>query len=122
MKNQNLRIEYRQVSKLRPYQRNARTHPPEQIAKIKSLIERVGFVVPILVDGKNGILKGHGSLQAALQIGMQRVPVIELSGLSAGEKRAYIVGDNRVAQDAGWDAELLRLEMEIGRASCRERV
>lgn len=111
MKNERLKIEYRQVAKLRPYAKNARTHPPEQIAKIKRLIEAVGFVVPIVVDGKNGILKGHGSLQAALQIGMQRVPVVEVSGLSEGEKRAFILGDNRAALDAGWDAEMLRLEL-----------
>lgn len=111
MKNNNLRIEYRQVSKLRPYTKNARVHPPEQLDKIKRLIQTVGFVVPILVDGKNGILKGHGSLQAAMQLGMQRVPVIELSGLSQGEKQAYILADNRVAQDAGWDARLLSIEL-----------
>ena len=112
MKNSNLRIEYRQVSKLKPYARNARVHPPEQITKIKRLIETVGFVVPILVDSKKGeILKGHGSLQAALQLGMGRVPVIELSGLSEGERRAFILGDNRAALDAGWDEDMLRLEL-----------
>lgn len=112
MKNNNLRIEYRQVSKLKPYARNARVHPPEQITKIKRLIETVGFVVPILVDSKKGeILKGHGSLQAALQLGMQRVPVIELSGLSEGEKRTFILGDNRAALDAGWDQDLLKIEL-----------
>ena len=111
MKNNNLRLEYRAVTKLRPYVNNARVHPPAQLDKIKRLIETVGFVVPILVDGKNGILKGHGSLQAAMQLGMQRVPVIELSGLSQGEKQAFILADNRVALDAGWDEKLLAIEL-----------
>jgi len=111
MKNSNLRIEYRAVSKLRPYTKNARVHPPAQIDKIKRLVQEVGFVVPILVDGKNGIMKGHGSLQAAMQLGMERVPVIELSGLSEGAKRAFILADNRVALDAGWDQELLKIEL-----------
>jgi DNA modification methylase len=111
MKNNNLRIQYRQVSKLRPYAKNARVHPPEQIDKIKRLIQTVGFVVPIVVDGKNGILKGHGSLQAAMQLGMDRVPVVEVSGVSDGEKRAFILADNRVAMDAGWDEKLLAIEL-----------
>lgn len=111
MKNNDLRLEYRAVTKLRPYVNNARVHPPEQIDKIKRLVETEGFVVPILVDGKNGILKGHGSLQAAMQLGMQRVPVIELAGLSQGEKQAFILADNRVALDAGWDEKLLAIEL-----------
>lgn len=106
-----LRLEYRPVGKLVPYEKNARTHPPAQLDKIKRLIEMVGFVVPILVDGKNGILKGHGSLQAARQLGMRTVPVIELKGLSPAAKRAYILADNRVAEDAGWDQSLLAIEM-----------
>ena len=111
MKNSKLKVEYRPVARLRPYTKNARVHPPEQITKIRRLIETVGFVVPILVDGKNGILKGHGSLQAAMQIGMERVPVIELAGISEGEKRAFILADNRVALDAGWDDKLLAIEL-----------
>lgn len=99
------------MGKLKPYDKNARLHPPEQIDKIKRLIEKVGFVVPILVDGKNGILKGHGSLQAAMQLGMRSVPVIELDGLSPAMKRAYIIGDNRAALDAGWDDTLLAAEL-----------
>lgn len=106
-----LKLEYRPVASLTPYAKNARQHPPEQIAKLVKIIERVGFAVPILVDGKNGILKGHGGLQAARQLGMRNVPVIELAGLSAADKRAYILADNRIAQDSGWDEELLRAEM-----------
>lgn len=106
-----LKLEYREVGKLRPYEKNSRQHPPEQIAKLCEVIKRVGFVVPILVDEKDGILKGHGGLQAARQLGMRSVPVIELSHLTAAEKRAYIIADNRIAEDSGWDRDILRAEM-----------
>ena len=106
-----LQLEYRPISKLVPNAHNARTHPPEQIAKIVALINRVGFVVPVLVDEKQVILKGHGSLMAAKQLGMQRVPVIELTGLTPAEKRAYIIADNKVALDSGWDEAMLKTEL-----------
>lgn len=106
-----LKLEYREVGKLRPYEKNSRQHPPEQVAKLVEIIRSVGFVVPILVDEKAGILKGHGGLQAARQLGMRQVPVIDLTGLSAAEKRAYLIADNRVAEDSGWDREILRAEM-----------
>ncbi len=106
-----LKLEYREVGKLKPYEKNSRQHPPEQVAKLVEIIRRVGFVVPILVDEKAGILKGHGGLQAARQLGMRQVPVIELTGLSAAEKRAYLIADNRIAEDSGWDREILRAEM-----------
>jgi len=106
-----LKLEYRTVTKLVTNVHNARTHPPEQIAKIVALINRVGFVVPVLVDEKQVILKGHGSLMAAKQLGMQRVPVIELTGLTPAEKRAYIIADNKVALDSGWDEAMLKTEM-----------
>lgn len=106
-----LKLEYREVGKLKPYEKNSRQHPPEQIEKLCAVIRRVGFVVPILVDEKAGILKGHGGLQAARQLGMRSVPVIELSGLTAAEKRAYLIADNRLAEDSGWDRDILRAEM-----------
>ncbi|TFG86689.1 MAG: site-specific DNA-methyltransferase [Gemmatimonadales bacterium] len=106
-----LKLEYRPLAKLKPYEKNARVHPPAQIDKIKRLIERIGFVVPILVDEHQGILKGHGSLQAAKQLDMRLVPVIELTGLTAAEKRAYIVADNKVALASGWDDALLKVEL-----------
>lgn len=106
-----LKLEYRAVGKLKPYEKNSRQHPPEQIEKLCKVIQRVGFVVPILVDEKDGILKGHGGLQAARQLGMRSVPVIELSHLTPAEKRAYIIADNRIAEDSGWDREILRTEM-----------
>ena len=109
-KHGNLKIEYRPVGKLKPYAKNARVHPPEQVDKIKKAIERFGWTNPILVDGKDGIIAGHGRLQAAMQLGMRTVPVIELQGLSAGEKRAYLLADNKIASDAGWDRDLLAVE------------
>lgn len=105
-----LKVEYREVGKLKPYTKNARVHPPAQIDKIKRSLERFGWTNPILVDGKNGIIAGHGRLQAALQIGQRTVPVIELAGLSAAEKRAYLLADNRIAAEAGWDKDLLAAE------------
>ena len=77
-----LKVEYRPVARLKPYAKNAKIHTPAQVTKIRNLIERFGWTNPILVDGKNGIVAGHGRLQAALQMEMLRVPVIELSGLT----------------------------------------
>lgn len=105
-----LKVEYRRVGKLKPYLKNAVVHSPAQVTKIVASIERFGWTNPILVDGKNGIVAGHGRLQAALQLEQLTVPVIELHGLSASEKRAYRLADNRIAQDAGFDAELLASE------------
>lgn len=105
-----LKIEYRPVAKLKPFAGNANVHSPEQITKIMKSIERFGWTNPILVDGKNGIIAGHGRLQAALQRQDRTVPVIELAGLSAAEKRLYVLADNRIARDAGWDNALLLTE------------
>lgn len=105
-----LTVEYRPVARLKPDPRNARTHSPAQINKIAKLIQEYGWTNPILVDGKDGIVAGHGRLQAAKQLGMERVPVIELSGLTTGQKRAYILADNRAAAEAGWDLDLLKAE------------
>ena len=108
---QRLKLEYRAITSLQAHPKNARTHPPQQITRIANLIRRIGFVVPVLVDEHQTILKGHGSLMAAKQLGMQRVPVIELIGLTKAEKRAYVIADNKLAEAAGWDTDLLRLEM-----------
>ena len=106
-----LRVEYRSVGELKPYQRNARTHSPEQIDKIVRSIREFGWTNPILVDGANGVIAGHGRLLAAHKLDMATVPVIELDGLSEAQKRAYILADNRTALDAGWDNDLLRIEL-----------
>jgi len=107
----NLQIEYRAIDALLPYARNPRTHTPEQIAKIAASIVEVGWTQPILVDGESGIIAGHGRLAAARKLELSNVPVIELGHLTPAQKRAYVIADNRLALDAGWDDELLALEM-----------
>jgi DNA modification methylase len=99
------------VDALVPYARNARTHSDAQVARIAASIREFGWTNPILVDGDRGIIAGHGRLLAARKLGMAEVPVIELSHLSEAQKRAYILADNRLALDAGWDEELLRIEL-----------
>jgi DNA modification methylase len=105
-----LRIESRPVSSLIPYAKNARTHSDEQVALIAGSIRSFGFTNPILVDGGNGVIAGHGRLAAARKLGLATVPVIELSHLSERDKRALIIADNKLAERAGWDNELLALE------------
>jgi DNA modification methylase len=105
------RIETWPLERLIPYERNARTHSPEQVAQIVASIQEFGFTNPILVDGADGILAGHGRLAAAKDMGLALVPVIVLDHLSAAQRRAYILADNKLALNAGWDEELLRLEL-----------
>jgi ParB-like chromosome segregation protein Spo0J len=105
------RIEMWPLDRLRPYEKNARTHSAEQIAQIATSIQEFGFTNPILVDGADGILAGHGRLAAAKDMGLAEVPVIVLDHLSAAQRRAYILADNQLALNAGWDMELLRTEV-----------
>ncbi|QWP77509.1 site-specific DNA-methyltransferase [Lysobacter sp. K5869] len=106
-----LQIEQRAIGVLIPYARNARTHSDAQVAQIAASIVEFGWTNPILVDGANGVIAGHGRLLAARQLGLDTVPVIELAHLSPAQKRAYILADNRLAENAGWDDELLALEL-----------
>ena len=99
------------VKVLIPYANNARTHTAAQIAKIVASIKEFGFTNPVLTDGKRGIVAGHGRVLAAQKLGMETVPTIELSHLSKAQIRAYVIADNKLALDAGWDDELLRLEL-----------
>lgn len=108
---QTLNVEYRKVDSLLPYVRNPRTHSEAQIAKLASSIVEFGWTQPILVDGQNGIIAGHGRLAAARRLGLEKVPVIELAHLTPAQKRAYVIADNRLALDAGWDEEMLALEL-----------
>ena len=105
-----LRLDYRPVAALVPYARNARTHSADQVAQIAASIREFGWTNPILVDGDNGIIAGHGRLLAARKLGINDVPVIELAGLSEAQKRAYVIADNKLALSAGWDQDLLALE------------
>ena len=100
------------VDNLIPYARNARTHSDEQVAQIAASISEFGFNNPILTDGEHGLIAGHGRLAAARKLGLKEVPVIELGHLSETQKKAYILADNRIALNAGWDDGLLTLELQ----------
>jgi len=104
-------IELWLIDKLIPHTRNPRTHSDAQIAHIAASIEAFGFSNPILVDSKAGIIAGHGRLLAARKLGLEGVPVIVLDHLTDAQKRGYIIADNQLALNAGWDEELLRLEL-----------
>ena len=106
-----LNVEYRKVETLIPVARNPRTHSDAQVAKLAASIVEFGWTNPVLVDGDHGIIAGHGRLAAARKLGLTEVPVIELAHLTAAQKRAYVIADNRLALDAGWDEELLALEL-----------
>jgi len=106
-----LHIDYRPIESLIPYARNARTHSDEQIAQIAASIREFGFNNPVLVDGHRGVIAGHGRLLAARKLEMTEVPVIELAHLSETQKRAFILAENKLAERAGWDGELLSLEL-----------
>jgi len=105
------RIEMWPLKRLVPYERNARTHSAEQVAQIVASIQEFGFTNPILVDGADGILAGHGRLAAARDMGLKEVPVIVLDHLNADQRRAYILADNQLALNAGWDTDLLQMEV-----------
>ncbi|WP_292213651.1 DNA methyltransferase [Mesorhizobium sp.] len=104
-------MEYRPAAALIPFAKNARTHSDAQVAQIAASIREFGWTNPILVDGDNGIIAGHGRLLAARKLGMGDVPVIELAGLTEAQKRALVIADNKLALNAGWDNELLGLEL-----------
>lgn len=108
---QNRKLEWRSISTLIPYARNSRTHSDEQIAQIAASIKEFGWTNPILVDGDNGIIAGHGRLSAARKLGHDEVPVIELKDLTETQRKAYIIADNRLALNAGWDNEMLTIEL-----------
>jgi ParB-like chromosome segregation protein Spo0J len=100
------------VADLIPYARNSRTHSEAQVAKIAASIREFGFLNPIIVDGENGIIAGHGRVMAAQKLGLDTLPTIEAGHLSEAQRRAYIIADNRLALDAGWDNELLKVELQ----------
>ncbi|MCK1361224.1 site-specific DNA-methyltransferase [Bradyrhizobium sp. 199] len=106
-----LHVEYRSLESLIPYARNARTHSDAQVAQIAASIREFGWTNPILVDGNSGVIAGHGRLLASRKLGLLEVPVIELAGLSDAAKRAYVLADNKLALNAGWDETMLALEV-----------
>ena len=104
-------ITTRKVDELIPYVRNSRTHSDEQVAQIAASIKEFGWTNPILVDGEGVIIAGHGRLMAARKLGYSEVPTIELRDLTEAQKKAYVIADNRLALNAGWDNEMLTLEL-----------
>jgi hypothetical protein len=106
-----LKIVYRATADLVPYENNARTHSAEQIEQIAKSINEFGFNAPILLDGNNGIIAGHGRYEAALSLGLAKVPTIDLSHLDEVKKKAYILADNKLALNADWDTGLLSFEI-----------
>jgi DNA modification methylase len=99
------------VEKLIPYVKNSRTHSDGQVAQIAASIKEFGWTNPILVDGESGVIAGHGRLLAARKLGQKEVPVIELKHMTESQKRAYVIADNQLAMNAGWDTTLLSLEL-----------
>jgi 16S rRNA G966 N2-methylase RsmD len=106
-----VKITQKKVTELIPYVNNSRTHSDEQVAQIAASIKEFGWTNPILVDGANGIIAGHGRLLAARKLGYTEVPTIELADLTETQKKAYIIADNRLAINAGWDNEMLTIEL-----------
>lgn len=104
-------IEMLSVDALIPYANNTRTHSEEQIAQVAASIREFGFTNPVLVDAENGIIAGHGRVLAARKLSLDEVPCIRLAHLDENQKRAYIIADNKLALNAGWDDELLALEL-----------
>jgi hypothetical protein len=106
-----LTIETRPIDRLIPYVRNARTHPAEQVAAIAGSIAEFGFVNPVLIGSDDVIIAGHGRVLAAERLGLTEVPVIVLTHLSDAQRRALVIADNRIAENAGWDDEMLKAEV-----------
>ncbi len=100
------------IGKLVPYQNNARTHSPAQINKLRSSLREFGFINPVIIDRDYGVIAGHGRILAAKEEGITEVPCVFADHLTEAQKKAYIIADNRMAMDAGWDEELLRVEIE----------
>src|SRR5699024_12620146 len=100
------------IEKLVPYVNNARTHSQEQINKLRSSIREFGFINPVIIDKDYGVIAGHGRMLAAKEEGIKEVPCVFADHLTEAQKKAYIIADNRMAMDAGWDEELLRVEIE----------
>lgn len=110
-----LQIEYRKLESLIPYARNARTHSDAQVAQVAASIKEFGWTNPVLIDETGGIIAGHGRVMAARKLGIDDVPCIVLAGLSDVQRRAYVLADNKLALNSGWDNEMLALELsELG--------
>lgn len=109
---QDRRVELVPLARLTPYKGNARTHSRKQIRQIADSIKQFGFTNPVLIDDAGEIIAGHGRVEAAKLLGLSTVPALRLSHMSAAEKRAYVIADNRLAEKAGWDREILAIELQ----------
>ena len=107
-----MKIEHLPIESLIPYARNSRTHSDEQVAQVAASIKEFGFTNPVLIDADGGIIAGHGRTLAARKLGLQEVPCIRLGHLTEAQRRAYIIADNKLALNAGWDEEMLALEFK----------
>ncbi len=107
-----LTVIYKDPKTLRPREKNPRKHPKRQIEQLKRSITEFGFVRPVLLDGSDGIIAGHGSTLAAIELGMTDIPTVRVDHLSPEQIRAYVIADNKLAENAGWDRELLALELK----------
>ena len=105
-------IEHLPTDALVPYARNSRTHSPEQVAQIAASIKEFGFTNPVLIDANNTLIAGHGRVMAAQSIGLPTVPAIRLAHLTDAQRRAYVIADNKLAENAGWDMATLAREVE----------
>jgi len=107
-----LSIEYKSTGELIPYVNNSRTHSEQQVQQVAASIKEFGFTNPLLIDEDGGIIAGHGRLQAAQLLKLDEVPTITLEGLTEAEKKAYVIADNQLALNAGWEIDSLKLEIE----------
>lgn len=107
-----LAIKYLATESIKPYNSNSRTHSKEQVSQIAKSIEEFGFTNPILIDEKSVIVAGHGRLEAALYLKLDKVPTILLKSLSDAQRRAYVLADNQIAINASWDYKMLQIELE----------
>ncbi len=106
-----LTVIYKPIGDLIPYARNSRTHSDVQVAQIAASIKEFGFTNPVLIDEDGGIIAGHGRVLGARKLGMDEVPTITLEGLTKTQRKAYVIADNKLAMNAGWDEQMLALEL-----------
>ena len=107
-----MKIEYKDINDLIPYVNNTRTHSEEQVNQIASSIKEFGFTNPVLIDKDNSLIAGHGRVMGAKKLGLKEIPTITLENLTEAQKKAYIIADNKIALNAGWDEELLKIELQ----------
>ncbi|MAF43000.1 MAG: chromosome partitioning protein ParB [Parcubacteria group bacterium] len=105
------KIVKRKLAELKPYKHNSKIHPPSQISQIAKSIEEWGFTIPLLIDEKNNVISGHGRLVAAIDLEMKSVPCIVAEGWTTAQRRAYVIADNKLAEQSIWDEDLLYIEM-----------